>query len=87
MSKKKHKSEKSIPAPAKDEQEVDVQGVVEEALANAMFRVRLENGALVLCTICGKMRIRNIRVLPEDKVLVGVKIYDLSKGRIKFRYK
>lgn len=85
MSKKNRVKDK--PVPAKDEQEVDVQGVVEEALANAMFRVRLENGALVLCTICGKMRIKNIRILPEDKVLVGVKIYDLTKGRIKFRYK
>lgn len=83
---KKNRKDKSA-APAKNEQEVDVQGVVEEALANAMFRVRLENGALVLCTICGNMRIHNIRVLPEDKVLVGVKIYDLTKGRIKFRYK
>ena len=85
MSKKNRKSNQV--APAKNEQGVDVEGIVEEALANAMFRVRLQNGALVLCTICGNMKIHNIRVLPEDRVLVGVKIYDVSKGRIKFRYK
>lgn len=85
MSKKNRESNQSV--PAKNKQEVDVEGIVEEALANAMFRVRLQNGALVLCTICGNMKTHNIRVLPEDKVLVGVKIYDLTKGRIKFRYK
>lgn len=73
---------------AKTETEVDVEGIVEEAFANARFRVRLANGEAVLCTVAGKMRRdkKFIRVLPDDKVLVGVSIYDMTKGRIKYRY-
>lgn len=75
---------------SKTETEVDVEGVVEEAFANAKFCVRLANGQTVMCTVAGKMR-RNkkqfIRVLPDDKVIVGVSIYDMTKGRIKYRYK
>lgn len=72
----------------KNVSEVDVVGVVEEALANAMFRVRLDNGALVLCTIAGKMRKKGvmIRITPLDRVIVGVSIYDMTRGRIKYRY-
>lgn len=73
----------------KNVSEVDVEGVVEEALANAMFRVRLDNGALVLCTIAGKMRKKGvmIRITPLDRVIVGVSIYDMTRGRIKYRYR
>lgn len=72
----------------KNVSEVDVVGVVEEALANAMFRVRLDNGALVLCTIAGKLRKKGvmIRITPLDRVIVGVSIYDMTRGRIKYRY-
>lgn len=74
---------------SKTETEVDVEGVVEEAFANARFRVRLANGCTVMCTVAGKMRRdknRFIRIVPCDKVLVGVSIYDMTKGRIKYRY-
>lgn len=92
MSKKKkikNTEEQETEKCTKNASEVDVEGTVTEALANAMFRVQLDNGALVLCTIAGKMRKKGtmIRVLPEDRVIVGVSIYDMSRGRIKYRYK
>ena len=62
-------------------------GIVTEALPNAMFRVRLENGHEILTHISGKMRMYYIRILPGDKVKVEMSPYDLSKGRITFRYK
>jgi translation initiation factor IF-1 len=62
-------------------------GVIEEALSNAMFRVRLENDHQILATISGKMRMHYIRILPGDKVSVEMSPYDLSRGRIIFRYK
>lgn len=62
-------------------------GVIEEALSNAMFRVRLENEHTIVATISGKMRMHYIRILPGDKVTVEMSIYDLSKGRITYRYK
>ncbi|HKK88108.1 MAG TPA: translation initiation factor IF-1 [Saprospiraceae bacterium] len=62
-------------------------GVIEEALSNAMFRVRLENDHLITATISGKMRMNYIRILPGDKVMVEMSPYDLSRGRITYRYK
>ncbi len=62
-------------------------GTVIEALPNAFFRIRLENESVVLAHISGKMRTKHIRVLPDDIVDVEVSIYDLSRGRIVFRYK
>jgi translation initiation factor IF-1 len=62
-------------------------GVIEEALSNAMFRVRLENNHLVIATISGKMRMNYIRILPGDRVSVELSPYDLSRGRITYRYK
>lgn len=62
-------------------------GVIIEALSNAMFRVRLENGHEVIATISGKMRMHYIRILPGDKVRLEMSPYDLTKGRITFRYK
>ncbi|MEA3496085.1 MAG: translation initiation factor IF-1 [Bacteroidota bacterium] len=62
-------------------------GEVTEALPNAMFKVRLENGHEILAHISGKMRMYYIRILPGDKVKVEMSPYDLSKGRITFRYK
>ena len=62
-------------------------GVIEEALSNAMFRVRLENDHQIVATISGKMRMNYIRILPGDKVAVEMSPYDLSRGRICYRYK
>jgi translation initiation factor IF-1 len=62
-------------------------GIIIEALSNAMFRVKLENGHEILATISGKMRMHYIRILPGDKVGVEMSPYDLSRGRIIFRYK
>ncbi|BCD59513.1 MULTISPECIES: translation initiation factor IF-1 [unclassified Nitratiruptor] len=66
---------------------IEVDGVVKEALPNAMFRVELENGHVVLCHIAGKMRMHYIKILPGDKVKVELTPYSLDKGRITFRYK
>ena len=62
-------------------------GVIEEALSNAMFRVRLENDHQIVATISGKMRMNYIRILPGDKVAVEMSPYDLSRGLIIYRYK
>src|SRR5690349_24970381 len=62
-------------------------GSIIEALSNAMFRVKLENGHEIIATISGKMRMNYIRILPGDKVGVEMSPYDLSRGRIIFRYK
>ncbi len=62
-------------------------GVVQEALSNAMFKVELDNGHEITAHIAGKMRMHYIKILPGDKVKVEMSPYDLSKGRISFRYK
>lgn len=62
-------------------------GIIDEALSNAMFRVRLENGHMIVATISGKMRMNYIRILPGDKVAVEMSPYDLTRGRIIYRYK
>ena len=62
-----------------------VEGMVVESLPNAMFRVELENGQVVLCRISGKMRKHWIRILPKDQVTVELSPYDLEKGRIVYR--
>ena len=66
---------------------IEVEGVVVEALPNAMFRVELPNGHEVLAHISGKIRMHYIRVLPGDKVLIELSPYDLSRGRITYRLK
>jgi len=66
---------------------IEFEGVVEEALPNAAFRVRLPNGHLVTAHISGKLRMNYIRILPGDKVTVEVSVYDLEKGRITWRSK
>ena len=66
---------------------IEQEGTVTEALANAMFRVELDNGLNILCHISGKMRMNYIRILPGDRVKVEMSPYDLSKGRISFRFK
>jgi len=69
------------------EDAIEFQGVVLENLPNATFKVKLENGHVVLGHISGKMRMHYIRILPGDKVTVQLTPYDLSKGRIVFRSK
>ena len=64
-----------------------IDGIVTEALPNAMFKVELDNGHVVLCHISGKMRMHYIKILPKDKVKVEITPYSLDKGRITHRYK
>ena len=68
------------------EEAIEVEGTVVETLPNAMFRVELENGHRLLAHISGKMRMHYIKILPGDKVKVEMSPYDLTKGRITFRY-
>ncbi len=65
---------------------IEQDGVITEALSNAMFRVELENGHMVTAHISGKMRMNYIKLLPGDKVKLELSPYDLTKGRIKMRY-
>ena len=69
------------------EETIQMQGEVVETLPNAMFRVKLENGHIVLGHISGKMRMHYIRILPDDRVVVELSPYDLTRGRIVFRYR
>lgn len=69
------------------EQGIQVEGTVIESLPNASFRVELENGHRVLAHISGKMRMNFIKILPGDKVTVELSPYDLTRGRIVYRYK
>lgn len=66
---------------------IEQDGTIIEALSNAMFRVELENGVQIIAHISGKMRMHYIKILPGDKVRVEMSPYDLTKGRIVFRYK
>ncbi|HOP73570.1 MAG TPA: translation initiation factor IF-1 [Bacillota bacterium] len=66
---------------------IEVEGTVVEPLPNAMFRVELENGHRVLTHISGKMRMNFIKILPGDRVTVELSAYDLTRGRIVYRYK
>ena len=66
---------------------IEKDGTIIEALSNAMFRVELDNGHVIIAHISGKMRMHYIRILPGDKVRVEMSPYDLTKGRIYFRYK
>ena len=66
---------------------IEVTGTVAETLPNAMFRVELENGHRILAHISGKMRMHFIRILPGDKVTIQLSPYDLTRGRIPYRFK
>ena len=66
---------------------IEQDGTIVEALSHAMFRVELENGVPIIAHISGKMRMHYIKILPGDKVKVEMSPYDLTKGRIVFRYK
>ncbi|MBW3661918.1 MAG: translation initiation factor IF-1 [Actinobacteria bacterium] len=74
-------------ALAEKEEAIQVEGTVIEPLPNTMFRVELENGHKVLAHISGKMRMHYIRILPGDRVVVELSPYDLTRGRITYRYK
>ncbi|MCG8469179.1 MAG: translation initiation factor IF-1 [Gemmatimonadetes bacterium] len=69
------------------EEAIQMTGEVAEALPNAMFKVLLENGHEIVCHVSGKIRMNYIRILPGDKVAVELSPYDLTKGRITYRYK
>ena len=69
------------------EEPIQMTGQVLEAMPNAMFRVELENGHEIVCHVSGKIRMHYIRILPGDKVAVELSPYDLTKGRITYRYK
>ena len=71
--------------PKKDK--IEVEGKVIECLPNAMFRVELANGHRILAHISGKMRLHFIKILPNDRVLVELSPYDLSRGRVTYRFK
>lgn len=66
---------------------IEQDGIVIESLGNALFRVQLENDHVIIAHISGKMRLHYIKILPGDKVKIEMTPYDLSKGRIIFRYK
>ena len=66
---------------------IEVEGVVVEALPNAMFKVKLENEHIVLAHVSGKMRMNFIRILPGDRVTMELTPYDLNRGRITYRFK
>ena len=69
------------------EEAIQMAGEVIEALPNAMFRVKLENGHEIICHVSGKIRMHYIRILPGDQVTVEMSPYDLTKGRITYRFK
>jgi translation initiation factor IF-1 len=69
------------------EDNIEVQGTIIETLPNATFRVELENGQVILAYVSGKMRMHFIKILPGDKVTVELSPYDLTKGRITYRFK
>lgn len=69
------------------EENIELQGTIVETLPNAMFRVELENGQVILAYVSGKMRMHFIKILPGDKVTVEMSPYDLTKGRITYRFK
>jgi translation initiation factor IF-1 len=66
---------------------INVEAVVIECLPNVQFKVRLENGMVIMAHVSGKIRMHNIRILPGDRVALEISPYDLTRGRIKYRYK
>ena len=84
-SKKKPVKKDVLSKPKEDS--IQIEGKVLEALPNAMFKVELENGHQVLAHISGKMRMNFIRILPGDKVTIELSPYDLTRGRITYRFK
>ncbi|TAM59987.1 translation initiation factor IF-1 [bacterium] len=81
------KAARAVASATPKEEAIEMEGVVTEPLPNAMFRVELVNGLKVLGHISGKMRKHYIRILPGDRVLIELSPYDLTQGRITYRYK
>jgi translation initiation factor IF-1 len=79
--------ERSAEDMPKKDGAIEIEGRIVESLPNAFFRVELDNGHKVLAHISGKMRMHYIRILPDDRVVVELSPYDLSRGRIVYRYK
>lgn len=86
MNSSKKKKKENISRMAK-QPSIEQDGLIKEALSNAMFRVELENGHIITAHISGKMRMHYIKILPGDKVKIEMSPYDLTKGRITYRYK
>lgn len=84
---KKKKAERTEKIGSTKEEAIEVEGTVVEPLPNAFFRVELQNGHRVLARVSGKIRMNFIRILPGDRVLVELSPYDLTQGRITYRYK
>jgi translation initiation factor IF-1 len=82
-----HHHQRSAEYMPKKDGAIEIEGTVVESLPNAFFRVELDNGHKVLAHISGKMRMHYIRILPDDRVVVELSPYDLSRGRIVYRYK
>ena len=85
--KKKNQTDTAATGPAQKQDAVVVEGIVVDSLPNARFKVRMENGHEILAHISGKMRKHFIRILNGDKVTVELSPYDLTRGRITYRYK
>ena len=85
MKKNKSNKNKSQQSEKQNQSEVVVEGTVIEARPNAMFDVKLDNDQVIFCTICGKIRVNRIRILPGDRVELGLSVYDTTRGRILFR--
>jgi translation initiation factor IF-1 len=84
---KKASADKAAKTATPKEEAIEVEGTIVEPLPNAMFRVELTNGHRVLAHVSGKIRMNFIRILPGDRVLVELSPYDLTHGRITYRYK
>ncbi|MBV9334218.1 MAG: translation initiation factor IF-1 [Candidatus Eremiobacteraeota bacterium] len=84
---KKASAEKAAKTATPKEEAIEVEGTIVEPLPNAMFRVELTSGHRVLAHVSGKIRMHYIRILPGDRVLVELSPYDLTHGRITYRYK
>lgn len=87
MAKRGRKQRDRVPREKKEKEVIEVEGVVKEALPNAMFDVELPNEHHVLAGISGRMRMNYIRILLGDRVLVELSPYDLSRGRITYRFR
>jgi len=83
----RHRKEARAASETPKEEAIEVEGTIVEPLPNAMFRVELANGHRVLAHVSGKIRMNFIRILPGDRVLVELSPYDLTHGRITYRYK
>jgi len=83
----KKKIQKADKEKAKDKEEIEVTGKILENLPNAIFRVEIDGGHVILAYLCGKMRMNYIKIVPGDKVKLELSPYDLTRGRITYREK